>query len=64
MFSKEWTDLPGDPDIADQYIVDVPPMREEYERLLARRHQGRFASPIDRAAIARLIREREESLWP
>lgn len=44
MFSQEWTDLPGDPDIGSQYILQPGIAWEDYERLIRKPLRS---APID-----------------
>jgi hypothetical protein len=42
-FSKDWQGMPGDPDIeTDPFDMDYSVM-DAFDRLQARRHEGRFA---------------------
>src|SRR5256885_12078411 len=53
---------PGDPGIGGQYVTEVPPMWEEYERLARRRRQGAWADLKD-PEMTRRAREGSSAMW-
>lgn len=60
MFSREWTDLPGD-DIGAQYVMEAPePAWQLFERLARKRREGAWADLIDRGKIVILPSDGQE----